>query len=132
MLNTIALRPEKVAISTDEHAFFIELGARMARLRKAQDITQVQIAEQLGVSQQTINSYEVGRRRVSVSLLPSIAKILGVSVESLMGEETKATAAKRGPAPKLQQQMDRITCLPKTQQRFVMQVIDSVIAQASR
>ena len=32
----------------------------------------------------------------------------------------------------LQQQMDRISKLPKTRQRFVMQVIDSVIAQANR
>ncbi|MEP7272381.1 MAG: hypothetical protein ABI882_12835 [Acidobacteriota bacterium] len=65
-------------------------------------------------------------------MLPSIAKILGVAVEALIGEETTGAAAKRGPAPKLQQQMDRITRLPKAQQRFVMQVIDSVLAQASR
>ena len=65
-------------------------------------------------------------------MLPSIAKILGVAVEALIGEETTSAAAKRGPAPKLQQQMGRITRLPKAQQRFVMQVIDSVLAQASR
>jgi len=35
-------------------------------------------------------------------------------------------------APKLQQQMDRIAKLPKSQQRFVMQVIESVLAQAGR
>lgn len=119
-----------VAISSDERAFFIDLGARIARLRKDEGITQVQLAEQLGTSQQTITAYEVGRRRVPVSSLPRIAKLLGVSVEELIGEDPKP--AKRGPAPKLQQQLERITRLPKTQQRFVMQVIDSVIAQASR
>jgi hypothetical protein len=31
---------------------------------------------------------------------------------------------KRGPTPKIQQQMERIQPLPKTQQRFVMQVTD--------
>jgi len=45
--------------------------------------------------------------------------------------DAKATA-KRGPAPKLQQQMDRITQLPRARQQFVMQVIDSVLAQAGR
>jgi transcriptional regulator with XRE-family HTH domain len=119
-----------VAISNDERAFFIDLGARIARLRKDEGITQVQLAEQLGTSQQTITAYEVGRRRVPVSALPRIAKLLGVSIEELIGEEAKP--GKRGPAPKLQQQLERITRLPKTQQRFVMQVIDSVIAQASR
>lgn len=63
-----------------------------------------------------------------VSLLPAIAKRLGVAVEALLSDDAKA-AAKRGPVPK---QMDRITQLPRTKQQFVMQVIDSVIAQASR
>jgi transcriptional regulator with XRE-family HTH domain len=119
-----------VAISKDERAFFIDMGSRIARLRKEEGITQVQLAELLGTSQQTITAYEVGRRRVPVSSLPKLAKLLGVSIEELIGEE--ATPGKRGPAPKLQQQLERITRLPKTQQRFVMQVIDSVIAQASR
>jgi transcriptional regulator with XRE-family HTH domain len=120
-----------VAISKEERAFCIELGARIARLRKDQAITQVQLAELLGTSQQTITAYESGRRRVPVSSLPAIARLLGVSVEALIGEEAKTTT-KRGPAPKLQQQMERITRLPKAQQHFVMQMIDTVLAQASR
>lgn len=123
---------EPVAISTDERAFFIALGARMAHLRKDQGITQVQLAEDLEVSQQTVNSYETGRRRIPVSMLPRIAKRLGVAVDILIGDDSTATARKRGPAPKLQQQMDRITRLPKAQQCFVMQVIDSVLAQGGR
>ncbi len=122
---------EPVAINSDERAFFIALGGRIARLRKDQDITQAQLAELIGVTQQTINSYETGRRRVPVSLLPAIAKRLGVAVEALLTDDNKA-AAKRGPAPKLQQQMDRITQLPRARQQFVMQVIESVLAQADR
>ena len=52
-------------------------------------------------------------------------------VESLIGEKD-ATPAKRGPAPKLLQQMERIQRLPKAQQRFVMQMIDTVLAQQDR
>ena len=120
-----------VAISNDERAFFIELGSRIAQLRKEQNVTQVQLAELLGTSQQAITAYEVGRRRVPVSSLPKIARLLGVSIEELIGEESK-TANKRGPAPKLQQQLERITRLPKAQQRFVMQMLDTVIQQAGR
>ena len=54
-----------------------------------------------------------------------------VSVEALIGEKD-ATPAKRGPAPKLLQQMERIQRLPKAQQRFVMQMIDTVLAQQDR
>jgi len=120
-----------VAITSDERAFFAALGGRIARLRKDQDITQTQLAELIGVTQQTINSYETSRRRVPVSLLPTIAKRLGVAVEALLADDSKA-AAKRGPVPKLQQQMDRITQLPRARQQFVMEVIESVLAQANR
>jgi transcriptional regulator with XRE-family HTH domain len=120
---------EIVPIGKDEKAFFVQLGARIARLRKQQNITQVRLAELLNVSQQTINAYEVGRRRMPVSSLPPIARYLGVSIEELIGEPVSPAARKRGPVPKIQQQLERIQRLPKAQQRFVMQVIDSVLAQ---
>ncbi len=110
--------------------FFVRLGSRIAQLRKTAGITQVQMAEVLGVSQQTVNSYEVGRRRVPVSALPAIARALAVSIEELIGEDSKP--GKRGPTPQLQQQLNRITQLSKTQQKFVMQMIDTVLAQAGR
>lgn len=116
-----------VALSKQEQAFFARLGARIAHLRKEQGITQVQLAETLGVSQQTITAYEVGRRRIQVSALPVIAQALGVTVEALVAEAPKP--GKRGPAPKLQQQLERIATLPKAQQRFVMQMIDTVLQQ---
>jgi transcriptional regulator with XRE-family HTH domain len=83
----------------------------IAQLRKDSGITQVQLADTLGVSQQTVASWEVGRRGVAASLLPALARTLGVSVEALIGEKTPP--AKRGPAPKLQQQMDRLSRCPR-------------------
>jgi transcriptional regulator with XRE-family HTH domain len=117
-------------MTQDEKAFFKALGGRIAELRKSADMTQQQLAELLGISQQQIASYEVGRRRVPVSSLSSIARALAVSIEELVGDE--ARPGKRGPTPKLQQQLERITQLPKTQQKFVMQMIDTVLAQATR
>lgn len=81
----------------------------------------------MGVSQQTITAYEVGRRRIQVSALPVIAQALAVSVEELVG--TPATRRKRGPAPKLQQQLEQLSRLPKAQQRLVSQLIDTVLQQ---
>ncbi len=126
-----SLEPLNMAISADERAFFTRLGARVAELRKARSITQVEMAQTLDVSQQTINSYEVGRRRIPVSALPTLARALGVSLEELLGDDS-GTAKKRGPAPKLLQQIERIQQLPRTQQRFVMQMLDTVLQQAAR
>jgi transcriptional regulator with XRE-family HTH domain len=121
---------DTVAISKDERAFFERLGARIADLRKTQGITQVQFAESLNVSQQTVNAYEVGRRRMPVSLLPLVARTLGVSVEALIGEKTPP--AKRGPTPKLQQQVERLSRLPQAKQRVVMEMLEGFLNQAAR
>lgn len=119
-----------VAMTQDEKKFFRDLGTRIAELRKEQNLTQQQLAELMGMSQQSIASWEVGRLRIAVSMLPALARTLGVSVEALIGEEEKP--GKRGPTPKLLQQMERISQLPRTKQRFVMEMLDTVLAQASR
>jgi hypothetical protein len=43
---------------------------------------------------------------------------------------TDETQACRGPTPKLQQQLEHINRLPRSQQRFVMKMIDAVLTQA--
>jgi transcriptional regulator with XRE-family HTH domain len=118
-------------ITTEERNFFIALGERITQFRKARGVTQVQLAETLGVSQQTIQAYEVGRRRIQVSNLPVVARALSVSLEDLFGESDSAPR-KRGPAPKWQKQIEAIAQLPKAKQQFVAQVLDSVLAQAQR
>lgn len=117
-------------MTQDEKAFFKAMGARIAEARKGSNITQVQLAETMGVSQQTVASWEVGRRGVPVSVLPPLARTLGTTVEALIGE--KSAPAKRGPTPKLQQQVERLARLPKTKQRVVMEMLEGLLAQAGR
>jgi transcriptional regulator with XRE-family HTH domain len=119
-------------VATGERAFFQAFGQRLAQQRKTLGLTQVQLAEALGVSQQAITAYESGQRRVPISLLLLLAHTLGTTVEDLIGVPAARGAGQRGPAPKLQQQLERITRLPKAQQRFVMQMIDTVLQAASR
>jgi transcriptional regulator with XRE-family HTH domain len=117
-------------MTQDEKAFFKALGARIATLRKDSAITQVQLAAAMDVSQQTVAAWEVGRRGVPVSNLPTLARTLGVSVETLIGE--KASPAKRGPTPKLQQQVERLSRLPQAKQRVVMEMLEGFLNQAAR
>lgn len=65
-----------------------------------------------------------------VSLVPEIAQFFGIGVDALLG--VKNGAGKRGPAPKLQRQIERIHQLPKARQKFVMEMIETVLSQASR
>lgn len=110
--------------SKDEH-FFKALGARVAQARKARNLTQLQLCEQLGIPQQTLANYEGGHVRFPASMLPSLAQILGLSLDELLGQEPKK--GKRGPAPRLQQQIDRISQLPKAKQHVVMEMLEMVI-----
>ena len=131
MRQVIALEPPPVVVTRDERAFFVALGARIAQLRRDSRITQVQLAETLGISQSTVNAYELGNRRLPVSTLPLLARTLAVSVEELIGESA-AKARKRGRVPRLQQHMERISALPKPRQRAVIDVIEAMLAQQGR
>ncbi|MDO8893069.1 MAG: hypothetical protein Q8K43_09575 [Sulfurimicrobium sp.] len=73
----------------------------------------------------------MGRRRIPVSAMPIVARTLVVPLEALFGESSRTTH-KRGPASRLQQQIEAVSQLPKTQQRFVSQMLDTVLAQAQR
>jgi len=123
---------QRITVMTqDEKEYFKVLGSRVAHLRKELGLTQAQLAETLGISQQMVASYEVGRRRIPVSMLPSLAHALKVQTDALLGNETK-TRSKRGPASQLQRSIERISELPKPKQRFVIEMLETVLAQASR
>jgi transcriptional regulator with XRE-family HTH domain len=118
------------AMKTKDDAFFKRLGARIAQARKQMDMTQIQLAERLGVAQQTLALYEVGRARIAADLLPILAEALELSLdEMLIGEPAARPAGKRGPASRLQQQLDAVGQLPKAKQRFVVEMLDTVLAQ---
>ena len=116
-------------MASQDNAFYQAMGKHIAKLRKAQDLTQTQLATELGIAQQTMAHYEGGRLRMPVSLLSGLATLLAVSVEELIGEPIKAAKSKRGPTPRLQQQVELVSQLPRTKQKLVMEMIDAVIQQ---
>ena len=71
-------------------AFFKQLGKRIRKFRKEQELTQAQVAQKLGVTQQLIATYETGKRRLPVLALIKIADILNISVDDLLGIEKKS------------------------------------------
>jgi DNA-binding XRE family transcriptional regulator len=130
MAEPFELHLESAPMTQDEKLFFKAMGVRIANARNAIPMTQVQLAEALGVSQQSVACWEVGTRGVPISLAPLLARTLAISLEALVGQPTPAGQGKRGPQPRLLQQIERIQRLPRPQQRFVMQMIDTAL-QAS-
>ena len=122
-------------MTPDERSYFEGLGSRIAHARKHADLTQVQLADRLGISQPQLASYEVGRRRVPVSMLPRLAKLLAMPIETLIGDDACDPAApapqrrtRRGPASRLEQQLDAIGRLPKAKQKIVATFLDAMLA----
>ena len=60
------------------------VGKRIALLRKEKGITQEGLAEMLGVSGQAVSKWENDQTCPDISLLPQLAKILGVTVDELL------------------------------------------------
>lgn len=135
-MHRFATRIAKPAMSPNEQPYFQALGQRIAKARTAADLTQVQLADALDISQPQLAFYEVGKRRVPVSLLPGLARVLDTPVELLIGEDgaadTSAVPArrtKRGPPSKLERQLDAVAQLPRARQKFVSDMLDTVLAQ---
>ena len=59
----------------------------MKQLRLAKDLTQEELAEELGVSPQTVSRWEGGSSYPDMELLPEIAGYFDVSVDSLIGAD---------------------------------------------
>lgn len=123
----------RILIETDmdshDEKFFKDLGLRMAGARKARGLTQQQLAERLGIVQQSYAQYETGRSRIQVAMLPKLAQYLGLTMDELLGLGASGRA-KRGPASKLDQQIERIRQLPKAKQQLLIAMLDAALVQA--
>lgn len=67
-------------------------GTTIAALRKAQGMTQLELAEKMGVTDKAVSKWERDLSFPDVSSLPKLAEIFGVTVDELM--QVKAAGAK--------------------------------------
>lgn len=63
-------------------------GQTIKKLREAKELTQTQLAEQIGVSCKAVSKWETGKGLPDITLIEPLAKALGVSVMELMSGDT--------------------------------------------
>ena len=78
------------------------LGTMIAELRKQHGMTQLELAEKMGVTDKAVSKWERDLSWPDINSLPTLAEILGVSVEELMQIKKEAEA----PVSKVSQIMD--------------------------
>ena len=87
----------------------IAIGNYLLKLRTEKGLTQIQVAEILGVSNKAVSKWECGEALPSVEMLVALSKLYGVSVDEILHAgstfdkhpvgEASHSAKPRSPAP---------------------------------
>lgn len=65
----------------------IKIGKFIASRRKAQNLTQMQLAQQLGITDRAVSKWENGKTLPDATIMLELCKILGISVNDLLTGE---------------------------------------------
>ena len=64
------------------------IGQTIARLRREHNITQMALADAMGVSFQAVSNWERGQSMPDISKLPELAELFGTTIDDLLGRHS--------------------------------------------
>ena len=103
-------------------------GERIAQARELAGMTQLQLAQKVGVSQEVITYWERKPVALRAEQLAALADGLNVTADSLLGRPTRQLAPK-GPPGKLRQAFDKAHKLPRNQQNRIVEFVEAYVNQ---
>lgn len=106
-------------------------GSRVARLRREKGITQIELAEKLGVTQSVVSDYERDMLRLNGELIVQLTAILKVSADEILGLEKMTPREAVVKNRRLYRQLQDIDRLPKRDQEALFRTIDAFLSKAS-
>lgn len=100
----------------------MEFHVNLRNYREAAGLTQLQVAERLGITKSTYCNYESGKREPDVAKIKKIAKALGISADALLetGYSEKSSAALSAGAMKLAKDYETLDAHGRATVRVVM------------
>ncbi len=102
-------------------------GKRLFALRKAQGLTQVQLADALATTQRVISYYETEAELPPAAAIVPLARLLQVSTDELLGLEPRRPAEREQPQQqRLWKRFQKMEALPTKDQRAVIRLINSL------
>ena len=105
-------------------------GERLAVLRKQKGFSQFLFAQKLGITREMVNYYERRAKNPTGDFVQKATKILRVSADELLG--IKPIKVQPGPKSKLEQRIDAIKDLPRSKQKLVIDLLDTVLKSEAR
>jgi transcriptional regulator with XRE-family HTH domain len=103
------------------------LGQRIARIRKLRGLTQVQLAQKIGIERTVIANYEKDRLRIYDEMLARIALALSVSTDELLGLSASTPSKDEAASLRLVRRLRKIEQLPPAKQKAIIQTLDMAL-----
>lgn len=101
------------------------IGQRIAECRHRLGLTQGELGDLIGYSQQHVGAFEAGRRRVPTSSLAAISRALGVRPEVLLLEAPAGDSRPASPPRmRLADAVRRLEALPLRHRRVVLRLLE--------
>ncbi len=100
---------------------------RLRKLRRRCDLSQIELATELGIDKQRISKYERGMTHPPLETLAQLSRRLGVSVDYLLMGEELIKAELQTPNEELERCFSQVRHLPEDQQRTIVELLNSFI-----
>lgn len=98
-------------------------------IRKRRGMTQVQVAERLGIRQVLVSQYERGQTRVHGALVAAFAKVLRTSADQLLGlRESKENGHIKD--RRFLRRLEQIDRLPRRKKDALLTTIDAFLQRS--
>jgi len=106
-------------------------GERLFRAREQIGLSQCDVAEKLGITQQTYAGWERRTTALKPEYISGLADLLNVSVDYLLGRE-KSSRRRGGPVGKARQLFEQVSRLPRSRQKRIVAVVEDMLTAAHK
>ena len=102
------------------------IGKNLAAIRKQQGISQVQLAEKIGITQQMLSHYERSKRHLTAEMVVLFAEALNVETDQILGPNVNSDMTQYI-SLRFMRRMKEIELLPESKKKSILQILDDMI-----
>lgn len=104
-----------------------DLGKRLFEARKRAGLSQKEVAEALGVTQQYVAGWERQGKSLRLELVIRLAKIFNASIDDILGSNNEGESKKITPTGRLRKTFDRASRLSRRQQDKIAEFVEAFV-----
>ena len=103
------------------------IGSKIQEIRKQKGLTQEQLAERVNISPHYLSALERGVYNIKLDLLVEILNILNCSADEVFQDVVNLSSK-----VKASQLSEKLKTLPLTEQRKILEVVDTMISNSNK